>query len=58
MRQLTKKTVYEKDDFGHQKEVGDFNSVKKAIQSVIFINNQALSITSLHTLYKVGYGLA
>ena len=56
VRQLTKKAVYEKQDFGHQKEVGDFNAVKKAIQSVILKNNQALSITALHRLYKVGFG--
>ena len=38
------------------REVGDFNAVKNFIQNQVLCNNQAVSITALHRLYKIGYG--
>ena len=56
VRHLTKKAHDQKEASEHQREVGDFSAVKEVIQSAILSNNQALSITALHRLYKVGYG--
>eukprot|EP00112_Aurelia_sp_Birch-Aquarium-sp1_P005854 Seg1662.1 transcript_id=Seg1662.1/GoldUCD/mRNA.D3Y31 product="hypothetical protein" protein_id=Seg1662.1/GoldUCD/D3Y31 len=53
---LQKKADDEKEGFEYQREVGDFTAAKEVIQSAILLNNQAISITALHRLYKVGYG--
>lgn len=54
--QLTKKADDKKEVSECQREIGDFGAVKNVIQKTILLNNQALSITALHKLYKVGYG--
>ena len=38
------------------REVGDFNAVKHVIQNKVLCNDQAVYITALHRLYKIGYG--
>ena len=45
-------SAYDEKEF--PREVGDFNAVKNFIQNQVLCNNQAVSITALHRLYKIG----